>query len=228
MVKDLDVHTVTELYRHFVADILDMLDRSRHRIIICFDPPGKEESIRNWLEEKYEFWPQKGRDLGEKMAHAFSRAFSSGMTGALLMGTDVPDLPGTVIEEGFARLRDHEAVIGPAQDGGYYLIGFNSRTFTPQVFEGIAWSTPTVLEKTLAVLEKAGAGFHFLPQWRDMDEYADLLHLMAESPAGPEGSKTLGYLSTIPFCCPSGERRQMKLLSNSIKGSISPRHVFSS
>ncbi len=72
---------------------------------------------------------------------AFRKAFDMGFKRVVLVGSDIPDLPLEFIEEAFTSLKEEDAVIGPAYDGGYYLIGFKDKTFSPQVFERMAWGT---------------------------------------------------------------------------------------
>ncbi len=92
----------------------------------------------------------------------------------VLIGSDIPDLSLEFIEEAFTSLQEKDAVIGPSLDGGYYLIGFKKETFSPRVFEGIRWSTESVFEKTLEVLEREGLTVHTLQPLRDIDTVGDL------------------------------------------------------
>jgi len=112
------------------------------------------------------------------MEHALRQAFVQGFSRAVLIGSDIPDLTVELMDEAFSSLRTNDAVIGPAFDGGYYLIGFNRDTLLSEVFEGMEWSTDTVFAETLARLKASGLKAHQLPQQRDIDTLADLnLHL---------------------------------------------------
>jgi glycosyltransferase A (GT-A) superfamily protein (DUF2064 family) len=93
------------------------------------------------------------------------------------VGSDSPDLADTIINDAF-ELIDCDAVIGPAFDGGYYLIGFKRSTFLPEIFEGIPWSTDIVFESTIEILEKYNYKIHVLPEWRDIDRLNDLAALV--------------------------------------------------
>ncbi|MDM8537304.1 TIGR04282 family arsenosugar biosynthesis glycosyltransferase, partial [Desulfobacterales bacterium HSG17] len=144
LAKHIGDRQAVKLYKHFVADTLKMLENGTHSIIICYYPFNAEKEISEWIGNKYPLWPQKGDTLGKKMLHAFDRAFKQGFEQVILIGTDTPDLPETIIKKGFNALGENDAVIGPSVDGGYYLIGFNTETFLPQAFENITWSTEKV------------------------------------------------------------------------------------
>jgi rSAM/selenodomain-associated transferase 1 len=154
-----------------------MLKQTGRPLCLCFDPPDAQNIMRDWLGDDIAFQAQDGNDLGEKMANAFAAAFASGVERAVLIGTDTPDLSTKIIVRAFFALTDHDVVIGPAADGGYYLIGFRSDTFCHAVFESIPWSKASVYTTTLARLSAYGASVYRLPEWRDIDHYADLCAL---------------------------------------------------
>ena len=92
-------------------------------------------------------------------------------------------------------LASKNGVIGPAIDGGYYLIGFNSDRFPTEVFKGIDWGTPTVFQRTVGMLSRHGYEVQVLPQWRDIDTYEDLIAFMRDHELTPAGQLlTLDYL----------------------------------
>jgi hypothetical protein len=166
-----------DLYRCFVKDLMGMMIRTGYTHFVCFHPPDSRKKIAHWLGDTHILLPQTGENLGERMKNAFFEVFSKGYHNAILIGSDSPDLPGTLIDEAFSSLRDHGAVIGPSLDGGYYLIGFRTDTFLPEVFEGIPWSTPDVFLRTLHIFQKEGLLIHTLPKWRDIDTANDLKEL---------------------------------------------------
>ena len=115
---------------------------------IFLSPQEKETEIKKLFGNDHEYRPQRGTDLGARMKNAFTDCFSEGFKSVVLIGSDFPDLPLKIIEDAFAALdSSSDAVIGPAADGGYYLIGFRYDTFLPAIFEGLIWSTPLVLRK---------------------------------------------------------------------------------
>jgi hypothetical protein len=168
---------VLDLYRCFVEDTLAMLVRGGFRLFIFFAPPASRSHIAAWLGERYALIPQNGEDLGERMRNAFQKTFAMGFDAALILGSDSPDLPDRIIDEALAALEDHDAVLGPARDGGYYLIGFRKESFLPRTFQGIPWSTRDVFARTMAILKEAGLGVYILPLWQDVDSVEDLRSL---------------------------------------------------
>jgi rSAM/selenodomain-associated transferase 1 len=163
-----------QLYRRFVEDLLDNLDKGDYCLKIFFYPPNRRQTVARWLGHDRSYEPQTGDDLGERMKNAFEKSFLDGFEKAILIGSDSPDLPREIIEEGFAALTSDDTVIGPAYDGGYYLIGFRAATFLRDTFSGISWSTEGVLKNTLAILDRKGLKVTVLTTWRDIDTYEDL------------------------------------------------------
>lgn len=115
---------------------------------------------------------QRGPDLGSRMRRAMQDAFDEGHREVLLTGTDLPALPRAHLVEALKLIKDHDLVLGPTPDGGYYLIGL--RRMIPDLFVGIAWSTPTVLAETRKKAEEAGLSLALLPECRDLDTLDDL------------------------------------------------------
>jgi rSAM/selenodomain-associated transferase 1 len=114
---------------------------------------------------------QDGQDLGERMAHAFARSFESGMDKVVLIGTDCPTLQSHHLHEAFEALTHSDLVLGPATDGGYYLIGMKCRS--DYLFEGITWSTSQVLSETLNVASQNGLTNTLLQELNDIDTQED-------------------------------------------------------
>jgi rSAM/selenodomain-associated transferase 1 len=166
-----------ELYRSFVLDILATLELCGLPLRVYFEPLEKETDLRTWLGTGYVLKPQRGRDLGARMGRAFEEAFDEGFTRGILLGSDIPDLPLAFLQEATDALRRQDAVIGPARDGGYYLIGFRRDSIPPDVFEDIPWSTAAVARETMARLETRGCRIHRLPEWADVDTAEDLAAL---------------------------------------------------
>ena len=116
--------------------------------------------------------PQRGLDLGSRMKWAMQDAFELGAQEVLLTGTDLPTLPRAHLVEALTLVKRHDVVLGPTADGGYYLIGL--RKMVPALFDGIAWSTPTVFAETKKKIEQAGLSLGLLPECRDLDTLEDL------------------------------------------------------
>lgn len=113
---------------------------------------------------------QQGKDLGAKMNQAFAEAFQEGYGQVIIIGSDLFHLNPENIEEAFQHLDDNEVVIGPAKDGGYYLLGMKS--FIPEVFQQKKWSTSTVLRDTLADLKSKKVTL--LASKNDIDTFEDI------------------------------------------------------
>lgn len=107
-----------------------------------------------------------------RLHHAISRVLALGYRRVLTIGTDSPTLPPAYLEEAAAQLGEHDVVLGPAEDGGYYLIGVKAAPIA--LFEGIAWSTEEVFAQTLQRAEALQLSVHLLPQWYDIDDAATL------------------------------------------------------
>ncbi|MFV1882993.1 MAG: TIGR04282 family arsenosugar biosynthesis glycosyltransferase [Balneola sp.] len=115
---------------------------------------------------------QRGQDLGERMKEAFKKSFEEGSSKyVVLIGSDCAELTQEILEEAFRKLKTNELVLGPAEDGGYYLIGMSK--FLPDIFDEIEWSTRQVFSKTISKAEQAGLNFALLPELSDVDTVED-------------------------------------------------------
>jgi len=162
------------LYRCFILDLLQTLDGLALPMIICHTPPNAGPVFRQWLPGRYDLMPQEGLHLGQRMAAAFRHVFANGYREAVLIGSDLPDLPADHVGGAFHQLRTADAVVGPAADGGYYLIGFRWDTFCPVLFESPSWGTHRVLKETLTIAKAEGLRVTLLAEWTDIDNTADL------------------------------------------------------
>ncbi len=193
--RDIDEETVLSLYRNFGLDLVETLRKGRYAFRIFFHPPGSEERISHWLGNDCSYILQRGKDLGQRMKNAFIRTFSEGFSKVLLIGSDIPDLTNTVLYNAFDFKR-HDAVIGPAFDGGYYLIGFKSYTFLPEIFDGIPWGTEKVFERTIDIFHKNKYRVRLLPELRDVDRIEDLRALFKKNKHTEFAeSRTMAFIS---------------------------------
>ena len=126
----------------------------------------------DWPNNKYIKNQQITGTLGEKMAGAFEFVFSQGYNRTLIIGSDCYDLTASIIEEGFIAMEKYDVVLGPASDGGYYLLG--KKVIHPSLFAIAEWSTNTVLCETIAACNKAGLSFTKLEVLNDVDEEKDV------------------------------------------------------
>lgn len=166
------------LYRCFVKDMLDTLGGTGVPFQVYVHPADMAEDFGRKFGPGLAVRPQEGEDLGARMANAFRGVFEEGYERAVLMGSDLPDLQAEIITGALGALSEKDAVLGPASDGGYYLIGFRRDTFHPGVFEGVQWGTAEVYEGTVRALGALGIEAHMLQSWHDVDTLGDLIALI--------------------------------------------------
>jgi rSAM/selenodomain-associated transferase 1 len=179
----------SEVSRLLTALTLERLETFRRDAVLCVDPPSALTRTRAWLGRDWLFRPQHGSDLGERLAEATTHAFAEGARRVIVVGTDSPWLQPGTIEAAFAALERAEMVIGPARDGGYYLIGLSR--LAPALFEAMAWSTPSVCADTVMKARELGLQFEVLQEGRDVDHLEDLQRWLADEQAR-------GQRSTVP------------------------------
>ena len=148
-------------------------------VTLCAAPQASHPAFAEVAREgRITMADQGDGDLGARMQRAFERALTA-HAGALLIGTDAPALDAAVLRAAHAALTAHDAVLVPAHDGGYVLIGL--RGMAPRLFEDMPWSTPQVLALTRERLRESGLCWAELPALHDIDEPADLVHLAGRS-----------------------------------------------
>jgi len=163
---------------------LDKLDQVRRvpgvARFLAFFPPDAEAFFRSQTGDAFSLLPQRGNDLGERLADLAERLLGEGYPAVTIVGTDSPTLPDAVLQEAHGALAQDRAdvVLGPTDDGGYYLIGL--RRPIRDLFRDIAWSTDAVLRQTVAKAEAAGLRTHILPTWYDVDVASDLRRLVCD------------------------------------------------
>ena len=132
------------------------------------------------------------------MRNAFSDVFAGDVDQAVLMGSDLPDFDIRIIDESFELLKKKDAVVGPAEDGGYYLIGLCKNTFNGNIFSGIHWGTASVFRQTMEKIHDAGLSCHVLPSRQDIDTHDDLVAFYQRSRAnGLTHLKTMKLLERL-------------------------------
>ena len=164
-----------DVYRSLVALTMERIAPSVPQVydrIVYADPARSLERYRNWLTGAEGFAVQTGDSLGERMRTAFLDSFACGYRKVCLIGSDCPDVSATLIEEAFSLLDGCDAVLGPACDGGYYLVALTRDI--EQIFTGIDWGTDRVMQQTLARLDTARVSRRMLPRLRDVDRAEDL------------------------------------------------------
>ena len=185
------------LYRCFVEDIITTLKAGSLQTSVFYTPKGQGPQVQAWLGRHARCYPQIGSDLGQRMHAALTKTLCEPVRQAVLIGSDFPDLGIEVIQEAFAALQANDVVIGPAKDGGYYLIGFQKKAFNGDIFKGIKWGTSQVFQQTLAQIKQANLTYHTLPTWQDIDTYEDLRSFYDQNKSGGRALKTMAFLNQL-------------------------------
>lgn len=173
--ESIGMRNAAEFYAVGLGWLFRRMHDSNLSFIIFFDPPDHEQRLRRMyrLDEDTTMVPQEGEDLGERMYNALCWMDEHSPGPPVIMGSDSPDLPTEWIKNAIDYLAEHRLVIGPARDGGYYLIG--CRRPRRNLFEEIDWSTSGVLDQTLDKARSTGLSPRLLPEWQDIDTLEDLM-----------------------------------------------------
>jgi rSAM/selenodomain-associated transferase 1 len=158
------------IYRDLVATVLQRIFSIRGTQL-RFAPDDAEEEIKPWLRDDWIAAPQGAGDLGERLQRAFAESFAAGAERVVIIGSDCPEAAAKDVRNAWKELKSHDVVIGPAVDGGYWLIGL--REPRPELFRAIAWSSDQVLGQTLAQASALGLRVQLLRMLDDIDTEAD-------------------------------------------------------
>jgi rSAM/selenodomain-associated transferase 1 len=153
--------------RAFLLDTAERLAAVDARRMLAFAPPEREADFAAVSAGLFALVPQGDGDLGRRLAAFVDNQLAAGARAVVLVGTDSPTLPVAYVEQAFAELERADLVLGPASDGGYYLVGCGPTR--PPIFDGIAWSTARVLADTVATLADPRWQLALLPPWYDVD-----------------------------------------------------------
>ena len=167
-----------EIYRASLAVTLDRFSAAGDVRTVAFTPLERQAEMQAFAGTCWIARPQASGDLGQRIEHYFSEAFARGATRIVLIGSDSPTLPIAFVYDAWRQLADAPVVLGPAQDGGYYLVGLSQPL--PALFADIAWSTPLVWSQTVARLQQLSVSWTKLPPWHDFDDQSDLRRLRTE------------------------------------------------
>jgi rSAM/selenodomain-associated transferase 1 len=179
LAKDRGEDFATEFYRtcaeHFFSEVLKLNNKIFTPIIFCY---GKTEveMVSGWTGKEFMVKPQIHGELGDRMSASFREIFSKDFSKAVIIGTDVPDINSNLINAAAAKLDEHDIVIGPSSDGGYYLLGM--KRLLPEIFKDIEWSTSLVLQKTLDKIRLLNLTVGLLDELIDIDTEHDLNNWM--------------------------------------------------
>jgi uncharacterized protein len=158
---------IYEILRHHTAFVAEQVEADRMVFYSRFIPVSDL-----FITDNFTARMQEGDDLGERMLHAIKCGFGCGYHHVVLIGTDCYELKPTILEDAFSALDGSETVLGPATDGGFYLIGMNRAI--PELFLDRQWSTPDVLQKSIAILQQLDTAYELLSELSDIDTFDDL------------------------------------------------------
>ena len=151
------------------------LQNSRQLSVEIHYTGSSQQLMQDWLGTDLLYHQQSDGDLGARMLAAFQKSFNGGIEKVALIGTDCPQLKQQLLAKAFDELSDKDLVLGPAKDGGYYLIGL--RCLIPELFDGIHWGSSEVFASTLAIAQNLGLNIGVLPTLVDIDRPDDLIGL---------------------------------------------------
>lgn len=170
MAAALDDEAAAAIYRVLVARTLRVLEGCEG-VELRYTPDEARAEVEGLGRPGWRFRPQGPGDLGERLRRALGSAFGEGAREVVVVGTDTPAMERADLEAAWASLADRDVVVGPAVDGGYWLIGL--RKECPGLFTGIPWSTPEVLAATLGRAANLGLRVGCLRELRDVDTLED-------------------------------------------------------
>ncbi len=172
LAEEVGLERALTIYQHLLEELVINTEGLNYRKMVFYDRFIDDRDLFDNLV--YEKYLQSNGDLGHKMKKAMQEVLEDGMKKAVLIGSDTPDLNAVILTDAFRALDSNDLVIGPANDGGYYLIG--SKKPYPGLFRKIDWGTERVLEQTLAQAARLNLTIHLLPRLIDIDTYEDLVN----------------------------------------------------
>jgi uncharacterized protein len=171
-----------EAYKMMVEALLRRIE-SCPGVELRYTPDAAADEIRLWLQLTWQSRPQGSGDLGARMDRAFVETFAAGAQRVAIIGSDCPSVDLQDIDAAWAGLSQNDLVLGPAGDGGYWLIAL--RQPQPSLFQNMEWSTSSVLAETLVRAQKAGLRYSLLRQLADVDTESDWLEFREQFSSEP-------------------------------------------
>lgn len=174
LAKEIGERNALEVYRGLLNFTRSVSDRLQEDRFVFFDQmPSVDDE---WSDELYKKCTQSGSDLGERMNNASAEILNKKYEKVVIIGTDCIDMRLDILQMAFRKLDACDVVVGPARDGGFYLIGMKEQN--PFLFEGRSWSNPLVLDETRRLLEENSRTYALLPELNDLDTKQDLIDFM--------------------------------------------------
>lgn len=194
LAREVGAEEAARIYRTLAEGQLRRVPEN-FRVEVHYAPRGARAEMQAWLGTGLHYCIQPGGDLGRRLTHAFVRAFRRGAAAVIAIGADCPGLDGACLKEAIRRLGQADVVLGPASDGGYYLVAL--RRSAPEIFAGIAWGSKDVLQQTRQRAADGGLSCALLPVKEDIDDAVSLRRHLNQDPAA---------LSKLMLCDGTGSR----------------------
>jgi rSAM/selenodomain-associated transferase 1 len=172
LVPPLSGEEACRLYTAFVIDLFARLSKLKKVHGTVFYAGGEPGVLTDLVPDRYELVPQEGATLGERLQAAFRTLLNGADRTAVIIGSDSPDIPIQYIKRAFLKLKHKDVALGPAADGGYYLVGLKEPA--PEIFDGVEWGGHLVLEQTLEHIKQQELALSLMPLWYDIDTAASL------------------------------------------------------
>lgn len=176
LASSIGVYEATCVYKKLAEDTVSQVRPLAGRstdIVIAYDPPERGAEIKQWIPGPFKYVAQEGENLGERLKKVVNAAFLDGAERVIVIGSDCPGLDSLTVNRAFWALLKKDVVIGPSEDGGYYLIGFNQERYAA-LLDDIPWSTSQVLQHTLDKSKEVGVSTELLSEKFDVDTVDDL------------------------------------------------------
>ena len=172
LAKQIGKEKAALLYHFLVKTVLARTKSRGYSRIIFYSPEIPKKRFKEWLGGDFIFYPQKGSNLGKRLLGAFKFIFKHDAKRIVCIGTDSPLINSRIIDQAFRILRNKQCVLGPADDGGYYLIGLSS--LNEGIFKGISWGAKKVFRQTLEKIKSRKIEYGILDKSFDIDTYEDI------------------------------------------------------
>jgi len=172
LIPALNPSEAAELYQCFVKDIVRSMQQIKGVTVQLAYQPHAKTPNPSWTGFSLPYFRQEGQSLGERLYRALTSAFQDRAKRVVIIGSDSPTLPTTYVAQAFRMLKQCDVVLGPATDGGYYLVGMSR--LCPNLFDQVSWSTEEVFGRTFSNAQKYGYSLRTLPAYFDIDTVQDL------------------------------------------------------
>lgn len=182
-----------EIYRNFILDTLDNLSNLDADVILAVDSWREEENSLNDVLKGYRILEQHGEDLGMKQFNAMREVIDMGYENVAVVISDGPDIDPDLIERSLEVLLENDSVIGPSEDGGYYLFGIRGEKLQLDILAGIDWDSENIHSLLAENLEVAGCSVIYLPCWPDVDNMEDFLSLVKRASINGRAKNSISF-----------------------------------